>query len=128
MTLRLLSADPSAVVLDAIQTAMGDVPAGYDMPPGGRKLFLTLSAGAQPTAATQRWTLTISAYSHTESGIMAHADAQALWRKAVLAVIEHRYDEPLCDAAIQSGPMENHDAKLGVDYVYGALMLTIACA
>ncbi len=127
MTLRLLSADPSFVVLDAIQTAVGDVPVGYDMPAGGRKLFLTMSAGAQPTVATQRWTLTISAYSNTESGVLDHADAQALWHKAAQAVLDHRHDGPVCDAAVQSGPMGNHDASLDVDYVYGALMLTVAC-
>lgn len=127
MTPRLLSADPSSVVIEVIQNALGDVPVGYDMPSGRRKLFLTLAAGAQPTVATQRWTLTVSAYSHSESGILDHSNAQGLWRKAVQAMFDHRHAAPLCDAAIQSGPMDNHDANLGVDYVYGALLLTVAC-
>lgn len=127
MSMRLLTADPSAIVIATIQSALDGVPVGYDMPPGNRKLFLTLGAGAQPTAATQRWTLTISAYSHDDAGVTDHTDAQQLWRLAAQAMLDHRLDWPLCDAAIQSGPMDNHDANLGVDYVYGALLLTVAC-
>ena len=127
MSLGLLSADPSALVYDTISTTVPDIPIGYDMPPGDVKLYLTLSAGAQPTMLTQIWTLTLSAYASDGHGVHDHATAQSVWAKAVRAMLAARHTRPLCDVQVQSGPMTNHDTRLDIDYVYGALMLTVTC-
>lgn len=125
MSVRLLGMDPSPLVLEVIREAVEDVPVGYDMPDGDRKVWLTLSAGAYPTPVTQRWTLTVSVYDASPSGVLDHMSAQSTWMAAARAVLHDRHVHPLCDAEVQSGPLVNHDADLDVDYVYGALMLTV---
>ncbi|MEE1295704.1 MAG: hypothetical protein UHD09_02375 [Bifidobacterium sp.] len=121
----LLGQDPSAKIIAIAQDAVPGVPVGYDMPTGSRKLFLTLSAGAPVTPVAQRWTLTISAYSST-AGILDHADADSMWRALVRALLARRHEWPLIDADLQAGPMTTHDTQSDVDYVYGAVMLTVA--
>lgn len=123
--LGLLGQDPSAKILAIAQDAVPGVPIGFDMPAGNRKLFLTLSAGAPVTPVSQRWTLTISAYSST-AGILDHADADGMWRALVRALLARRHEAPLVDADLQAGPMTTHDTRSDVDYVYGAVMLTVA--
>ncbi len=127
MSLGLLSADPSAVIFDTITAQLPGIQIGYDMPPGDVKLFLTLSAGAPPTMLTQRWTLTLSAYASNGHGVHDHAKAQSIWADAARAVLAARHRFPLCDAQVQSGPIVNHDARLDIDYVYGSIILTVAC-
>lgn len=73
---------------------------------------------------TQRWTLTVSAYSTTPAGILDHTDAQSMWLMATRALLDARRRHPLCDAEVQAGPMTTHDTTLGADYVYGSLLLT----
>lgn len=124
MTARLLGVDPSTRILSTLQDALPGVPVGFDMPAGARKLFLTLSAGAYTTPVTQRWTLTVSAYSTTPAGILDHTDAQSMWLTAARALLDARRRHPLCDAEVQAGPMTTHDTTLGADYVYGSLLLT----
>lgn len=125
MSVGLLPADPSVVVLDAVKDALPSVPVGYDMPAGSRKVLLTLDGGAPMTAVSQHWTLTVSSYC-CEQGAFDHARADDMWRNAVRSLLAHRRDDPLIDVDLQSGPIVNHDADLDVDYVYGALMLTVA--
>lgn len=124
MTPRLLGIDPSARILAALRPVLPDVPIGFDMPTGARRLFLTLVAGAYPTPVTQRWTLTMSAYSTTPASILDHTDAQSMWLTAARALLAARRRHPLCDVEVQAGPITTHDTTLDTDYVYGSLMLT----
>lgn len=124
MTPRLLGIDPSARILAALRNVLPDVPIGFDMPTGARRLFLTLAAGAYPTPVTQRWTLTMSAYSITPASILDHTDAQSMWLTAARALLAARRRHPLCDVEVQAGPITTHDTTLDTDYVYGSLMLT----
>lgn len=129
MTPRLIGEDPSKRILALVTAAIGPVPAGYDMPPAdtqGRRVFLTLSAGAMRTLASQRFTLTLSAYAHHPQGPCDHAQAVSLWRRGVDAILAGRTLYPLVDAQVQSGPIDAHDGALDVDYVYGAVLLDVA--
>lgn len=129
MTPRLIGEDPSKRILALVAAAIGPVPAGYDMPPAdaqGRRVFLTLSSGAMRTLASQRFTLTLSAYAHHPRGHCDHAQAVSLWRRGVEAILAGRTLHPLIDAQVQSGPIDAHDGALDVDYVYGAVLLDVA--
>lgn len=121
----LIGVDPAPLLLRLVHEAVPGVPVGFDMPAGQRKLFLTLSAGAPVTSVSQAWTMTVSSYS-TRSGILDHADADSNWRAVVRRILAHRHDPPLIDADLQAGPMATHDTTLNVDYLYGAVALTVA--
>lgn len=127
MTPSLLGVDPSDMLFALIDAALPGAVVGWDMPAGdGPKCLLTLSPGACPTPVTQRMTMTLSCYAPQPDGSCDWPTAAGMFTTAVRALLSQRRTWPLVDASIQSGPIRQHDGRLGVDYAYGAVLLTVA--
>ncbi|NEG90655.1 hypothetical protein [Bifidobacterium aerophilum] len=127
MTPALIGIDPSDMLLGLLSEALPDASVGWDMPEGpGPKCMPTLSPGSSTTPVTQRMTLTLSCYAPQADGSCDWPEAARMFTKAVRAVLAGRKRHPLVDAALQAGPVRQHDARLDVDYAYGAVLLTVA--
>lgn len=122
---RLTGVDPGGMIFDLLVQSDQSTEFGWDMPTaGGRRCFLTLSAGSNPTPVSQRWTLTLSCYAPQTDGSCDWPQASRMYAECVRRILANRKRWPLIDAERQSGPIRQHDAKLGVDYAYGAILLT----
>lgn len=127
MTTQFLGVDPSDMLLGLLAAGRPGVAFGWDMPEGaGPKCFLTLSPGTCPTPVTQRMTVTLSCYTAQADGSCDWPAAASLFTGAARLLLANRKRWPLVDASLQSGPIRQHDARLHVDYAYGALLLDVA--
>ncbi|OXN01656.1 hypothetical protein [Bifidobacterium vansinderenii] len=127
MTPALTGVDPSDMILDGLSGALPGIRFGWDMPDGLQaKTLLTLDPGAMPTPASQYMTLTFSCYAFQADGTADTPTAMRMFRQCARWLLAHRKTGPLVDASLQAGPTINHDTRLGVDYAYGAVLLTVA--
>ncbi|RSX53026.1 hypothetical protein [Bifidobacterium samirii] len=127
MTPSLIGIDPSDMIADLLTAGLPHAAVGWDMPPGGGpRVFLTLSPGAMPTPVTQRMTLTLSCYASQPDGSCDWRTARTLFADAVRRLLAACRTYPIVDAAVQSGPIRQHDTALHTDYAYGAVLLTVA--
>ncbi|KAA8828316.1 hypothetical protein [Bifidobacterium tissieri] len=126
MTPSLIGVDPSDMILDGLADAFPGIAFGWDMPAGQRrKTFLTLDPGSMPTPVSQYMTLTLSCYAPQADGTADMQAASGMFRDCARWLIARRTTGPLIDASLQSGPVDAHDTRLGVDYAYGAILLTV---
>lgn len=128
MSLDLIGADPSRLILDGLTRTLPEATVGWDMPAtaGKPRVRLALDRASHPTPVSQYMRLRVSAYASQADGVTCDwAKALDLSERACRWILANRHARPLIDASVESGPLQTHDDALRQDLAYTVILLTV---